>query len=324
MKVVGMGEIMIQMNPKEKGPLRYQNLFERHVAGSEGNVIIQMQRLGIQTSFITAVGADPFGEAIISTLKSEGIDTSFIKVDPEHPTGLYFVQRCYPIQNKTKVFYYRKNSAASFLSEKDIEGKIFEDVDLFLVSGITPALSESCRKAALKAIEICNRKGVKVVFDTNIRINLLKTKEKAFETLKPFIENAQIIFTGVGDLTFLFNKDFDDSINKLKKIAKNAELIIVKKGKEGSILYETSSNTFIEYNAFSVEVEDELGAGDSFDGTFLSAMLKGYSLKNCLRYANAAGAITVSIKGGIEPLPTWEDLELFLEVYEDSEEKLLR
>jgi len=324
MKIIGMGEIMIQMNPKEKGPLKYQNLFERHVAGSEGNVIVQMQRLGIQTAFISAVGADPFGELIVSTLKSEGVNTKYIKVDPEHPTGIYFVQRSYPVQNKTKVFYYRKNSAASYISEKDIEETIFDGSEMFFVSGITPALSENCRNAALKAIEICKKKNVKVVFDTNIRINLLKAKDRAFEVLKPFIENANILFTGLGDLKFLFNENLNESISKLKMIAKNAELIIVKKGKEGSICYEVETNNFIEYNAFLVEVEDEIGAGDSFDGTFLSALLKGYSLKNCLRYANASGAITVSLKGDMEPLPTWEDLETFLDVYEKSEERLLR
>ncbi|MBT1248271.1 sugar kinase [Thermosipho sp. 1244] len=323
-KVVGMGEIMIQMNPTEKGPMRYQHLFERHVAGSEGNVIIQMQRLGIQTSFITAVGLDPFGEMIISTLKSEGVDTSFVKVDPKHPTGIYFVQRSYPIPGKTKVFYYRKNSAASFISEKDIDAKIFDDVDLFFLSGITPALSKRCKKAALKAIEICVKKKIKVVFDTNIRVNLLKTKNKAFEILKPFIESAKVLFTGVGDLTFLFGKNLRESISELRKIAKNAELIIVKKGKEGSICFDVNSNTYIEYSSFPVEVEDELGAGDSFDGTFLSAMLRGYSFEKCLRYANASGAMAVSLKGDIEPLPTWKDLDLFLEVYEKSEEKLLR
>lgn len=319
-----MGEIMIKMNPVEKGPLKYQRLFERFVAGSEGNVIIQMQRLGIQTTFITAVGSDPFGEVVISTLNSEGVDTKFVKIDSKHPTGLYFVQRGYPVQDKTKVFYYRKGSAASFISESDIDEKLFDSIDMFFLSGITPALSKQCRNAALKVIELCSKKNVDFVFDTNIRINLLKTRKTAMNILKPFIENSKILFTGVGDLKFLFGRELETNIKELRKIAKNAELIIVKKGGEGSTCFDINQNTIVEHKAFKVEVEDEIGAGDSFDGTFLATKLKGYSLEECLKYANAAGTITVSLKGDIEPLPNWDDLKLFIEMYEKDREKLTR
>ncbi|AKI97761.1 sugar kinase [Kosmotoga pacifica] len=323
-KVIGMGEIMIQMNPVEKGALKYQTLFERHVAGSEANIIIQMQKLGIQTSFITSVGEDQFGEVVISTLRSEGTDTSGVKVDPEHPTGVYFVQRSYPIPKKTKVFYYRKGSAASFLSQEDIDESIFEDVDLFLVSGITPALSEKCRNAALKALEICERKRIKVAFDTNIRVNLLQNRQKALDTLLPFIQRAQILFTGIGDLYFLFESDLASSIENIKKIAERAELLVIKKGEEGAMCLDLNSGKSFEHSSYPVEVIDELGAGDAFDGAFLAAYLENYSVKECLKFACAAGAITVSLKGDIEPLPSWRDLELFIEIFDKKEEKLLR
>ncbi|RKX47703.1 MAG: sugar kinase [Thermotogae bacterium] len=323
-KAVGMGEIMIQMNPTGKGALKYQTVFERHVAGSEANIIIQMQRLGIQTSFITSVGDDQFGEIISSTLRAEGTNTSGVKVDPDHPTGIYFVQRSYPVPNKTKVFYYRKGSAASFLSSEDINESLFENTDLFLVSGITPALSEKCMNAALKAIEICERKRIKIAFDTNIRVNLLQNAQKALEVLSVFIQKAQILFTGTGDLSFLFGSDFTDNIKSMSKIAKNAELLVIKKGEEGALCLDLSSGKKFEHPSYPVEVIDELGAGDAFDGAFLAGILKGHSIEQNLKYGCAAGAMTVSLKGDIEPLPSWKDLELFIETFETNDEKLLR
>ncbi len=321
-KVLGMGEIMIQMNPTEKGSLVYQNLFERHVAGSEANTIIQMQKLDIDTNFITAVGSKEFGEIILSTLRAEGVGVKDIKIDDEHPTGLYVVQRSYPFPEKTSVIYYRKGAAASFFSEEDLKEDSFKDIDMFLVSGITPALSEISRKTALKAIKIAKKNGVKVVFDTNIRINLLKTSEKAYDCLLPFIETADILFTGKGDLNLLFGKSFEENFEEIKKIGKRKEMYILKLGGKGAMVIQ--DDKVYRSAPFKVPVIDELGAGDSFDGTFLAALLKGKSIEESLKYASAAGAITVSLKGDIEPLPHWKDLELFLELYESGEGKLLR
>jgi len=321
-KVLGIGEIMVQFNPTEKGPLLYQRMFERHVAGSEANIIIQMQKLDVKTSFFTAVGSDPFGEIIINTLREEGAETNLVKIDEDNPTGIYFVQRSYPYPGKTTVFYYRENSAASKITSDDIKEEMFEDVDMFIISGITPALNERVRNSALKSVEMSKSKGIKVVFDTNIRIKLLKNKEKAHECVQPFLEKADIVFTGMGDLNFLFKGEFEGKKNQLKELAKNAEIIVIKMGEKGAIaLYE--GHTY-KQEAFKVPVVDELGAGDAFDGAFLASILKGYDVKAALKYGCAAGAITVSLKGDIEPLPKWNDLNLFLDIHSSGESKLLR
>ena len=143
MKILGLGEVMIQLNPVNKGPLRHALLFERHVAGSEANVIVGMSRLGFSCGFLTVVGDDEFGKSVISTLRSEGVDTNHVRIRENYPTAVYFVQRGFPVPGKTTVFYYRKGSAFSTLSPNDIEEEIFQDVVLFHMSGITPALSNS-------------------------------------------------------------------------------------------------------------------------------------------------------------------------------------
>ena len=321
-KVLGMGEIMIQMNPTEKGSLVYQNLFERHVAGSEANTIIQMQKLDINTNFITAVGSKEFGKIILSTLMAEGVGVKDIKIDEEHPTGLFVVQRSYPFPDKTSVIYYRKGAAASFFSKDDLREESFADLDMFLVSGITPALSNIARTAALQAMDIAKKNGAKVVFDTNIRINLLKTREKAYDCLLPFIEKSDILFTGKGDLNLLFGKTFEENVKAIKKIGKDKEMYVFKLGGEGAMIIQGDKE--YKRGTFKVPVIDELGAGDSFDGALLASLLMGKSIDESLKYASAAGAITVSLKGDIEPLPGWKDLELFLELYESGEGKLLR
>jgi len=321
-RALGMGEIMIQMNPTEKGALRFQTLFERHVAGSEANAIIQMQRLGIECSFLTSVGADEFGKVILSTLRSEGVNTEGVLEDEKNPTAVYFVQRSYPVPEKTMVFYYRKGSAASNYGSQQLKDSYFDGIDLFLVSGITPALSDSCRDAAMKGVDMAKKHGALVAFDTNIRINLLKTRENALKTLEPFIRKADILFTGAGDLNMLFDGDLEKSKESIKKMAEVAKLIVFKKGSGGVEAF-TGGRRY-SMPSYKVPVIDELGAGDACDGAFLASYLLGKSIEESLKYANVAGAITVSLKGDIEPLPDWKAIETFLNVHEAGEKKLLR
>ncbi|WP_103133952.1 sugar kinase [Mesotoga sp. B105.6.4] len=321
-RALGLGEIMVQMNPTEKGALRFQTLFERHVAGSEANTIIQMQRLGIGCWFFSAVGADEFGKVIVSALRSEGVDTSGVVEDRNNPTAVYFVQRSYPVPNKTMVYYYRKGSAAANFGPENVREEYFEGLDLFLVSGITPSLSSSCYEAALKCVKLAKDHGAQVAFDTNIRINLLKTKENAMKTLEPFINSADILFTGAGDMAMLFGDDIERAREVTIRKATSANIIVFKKGSDGVEALVRGKRYFVP--AYKVPVIDELGAGDACDGAFLASYLQGNTIEDSLRFANVAGAITVSLKGDIEPLPDWQAIETFLNVHGAGEKRLLR
>ncbi|RKX55126.1 MAG: sugar kinase [Thermotoga sp.] len=323
MKVLGLGEIMIQLNPLNKGPLRHANIFERHVAGSEANVIIGMSRLGFSSGFLTAVGNDEFGKTVISTLRSEGIDTKYVKVKESYPTAVYFVQRGFPVPAKTDVFYYRKGSSFSMLTPDDIEEDCFKDIDLFHVSGITPALSESCKAVTLKAIKLARENGAKISFDTNVRKKLLMNTSRALACLEDFIKSADYLITGKGDLDYIFpGLDLSNQLSNLARIASNNELIIVKMGKSGVSAY--VKGELIHSKGYTVEVADELGAGDAFDAAFLASIILGKNIQEALRFGNAAGAIVVGAIGDIEPLPGWKELETFLSFQEFGEKKLLR
>lgn len=322
-QVISMGEVMVQMNPIFSGPLRQARLFERHIAGSEANTLAGLQQLGINTQLISQVGQDEFGLAITSELQAFGIDTSQIKASSSAPTGVYFVQRGYPVPNKTTVQYYRKGSAASFLSPDNIDPAIIRQSNLVHLTGITPVLSETCYQAGLKLIDTAQQNSIPVSFDTNIRVTLWKSRENALEGLKPFFSAATYLFVGQGDLLFLFgSEELIQQVHKVRSLAPRCELIIVKQGKDGATAFQAAKSH--SHPGFSVNVVDELGAGDAFDAAFLACILVNKPIDTALRYANAAGALTVMAKGDLEPLPTWHDLELFLSQYGGTDSTLLR
>ncbi|MEM2204320.1 MAG: sugar kinase [Sulfolobales archaeon] len=306
---VSIGEVMIQLNNITPGPLRYARYFETHVAGSEANVMVGLRKLGHRTGLITRVGNDEFGEMILRTLRGEDIDISHVRVMDEAPTGIYFVQRHFPIPGKSTVIYYRHGSAASHMGEDDVDEKYIKRASVLFLTGITPALSESCYRAVVKARGIALENGLDVVFDTNIRIKLWKSADNARSKLIPLISGSRIVLTNKEDLEILFpGKGVADAAKSLFDMG--SEIVVVKKGEEGSELY-SRDGRFFDEKAISIPfVEDVIGAGDAFDAAFLSILYRSRDLRMALRYANIAGALVATVRGDMEAQPSIKELEI--------------
>ena len=308
---VSLGEVMVQFNPLTPGPLRYVKYFEVHVAGTEANMLIGLTKLGYKTGLITRVGDDEFGRLIINFLRGEGVDVSQVKIDYEAPTGVYFVQRHYPVPGKSTVFYYRHGSAASRLSPEDVDEEYVASSNAVIITGITLALSESCRSAARKMYDTALAYGKDVIFDTNIRLKLWRQEDDARRNIGLFLK-SRIVFTNIEDLGILFpGLDVIDAAKKI--IGKGAEIVVVKMGPEGAMAVNKNFKVY-KSSAFKVpHVEDVIGAGDAFNAAFIASIYRGDNVERALLYANAAGALAVTVRGDVEAQPSWEDLELFIE-----------
>jgi sugar/nucleoside kinase (ribokinase family) len=319
---VSLGEVMVQFNPLSTGPLRYPKLFEVHVAGSEANMLVGLTKLGYQTGLISRVGNDEFGFMIIKTLRGEGVDVSRVKIDPEAPTGIYFVQRHFPVPGQSTVLYYRHGSAASRMSPEDIDEDYLKKFNVIILTGITPALSDSCYQAVQKAYRAAEAYGLDTVFDTNIRIKLWKKPELAREKLKPFLK-AKVVFTNREDLAVLYpGTSIEEAA--LRLIDVGAEIVVVKLGGEGALAL-TKNNEVYRSPAYRVPVvEDVVGAGDAFNAAFLATLYRGEGIENALKYGAVAGALVVTVRGDIEAQPTWKDLEAFVSYMEKKEQVHVR
>jgi len=306
--LVSIGECMIQMNAIQTGPLRSVSLFEKHAAGSESNVAIGLSRFGYRSDFISRVGDDEFGKFILATMKGENVDISQVKADPEAPTGLYFVQRWYPVPPKSIAVYYRKGSAASRLSPEDIDPAYIGNAKILHVSGITPAVSKSCCEATWKALEIAKKNNVKVSFDTNIRRRLW-SHEEAKRTLVPMLSSVDYFFTDPSDGRVLFDEEMPKQICE-KALRAGPSLAIVKMPDARYVAM--TKDEYMEKKGFEAPVVDVIGAGDAFAAGVLASLLKGLSLERAIAVGNAAGALVVTVRGDFEAMPSWDDVETFL------------
>lgn len=314
--VIGLGEVLVQFNAVTSGPLRHVSYFEKHVAGAEANVTVCVRRQGLSSGLVTKLGDDEFGRFIYNWLRGEGVDVSQIKFDSEAFTGIYFIQRGFPIPGRSSVIYYRRGSAASRIDEHDIDPEYFRKARILHLTGITPALSDSLIRASRKAIDIVKKNEGILSFDTNIRPKLWKSLEDARRILLPYLEKSDILFTSIEDSKILIGEEDPKKIID-HYLSIGIDKVVLKLGERGAIA-STRSN-YVELRGYKVNVVDPIGAGDALAGTFLSGLLKGYDIEKSLHRAIVAGTLVVTVRGDQENLPTEEEIEAFLKSYTKEE-----
>ena len=305
-EVLTFGETMVLFNPQANGPLRFVEGFSKSIGGADSNVAIALARLGHEAGWFSKVGDDEFGRYIRNTVRGEGVDVSRLKVDKGASTGILFKER---VNNANpNVYYYRAGSAASRLSIEDLDIEYIKDTKIIHITGITPALSESCRETVFKVLEIAKENGITISFDPNIRLKLW-TLEEARPVLLKIVEMADIIFPGIEEGEMLLGLDNEKDIAE-KFLEMGCKTVVVKLGEKGCYVATKAEKEYIQ--GFSVTTEDTVGAGDGFAAGFLSGVLKNLSLRECGIQGNAVGAMATLVKGDMEGYPYYDQLMGFM------------
>lgn len=308
MDVVTVGETMALFTPETSGKMRYAANYSRKFAGAETNVAIGLQRLGRKTGWISKIGDDELGEGLVSFVRGEGVDVSQVKKDSYAPTGLYFKEL--RKEQDVRVYYYRTGSAASRLGASDIKEDYIAKAKYLHLTGITPALSESCAEAVMRAIQYAEKHGVSIIFDPNIRTKLWSSKDKAREVLLKIAAKADIVLPGISEAKFLFGENSIDQYAK-KFIHNGASMVIIKEGSKGAHYFTEEGQGFVpSYHV--ARVVDPIGAGDGFAAGVLSGLLENLSLEKAIARGNAVGAMVTMVSGDVEGLPDLAEIEAFL------------
>ncbi|MGG3823055.1 sugar kinase [Geobacillus thermodenitrificans] len=309
MDVVTIGESMAVLTPTSGGFMRQAITFTRQIGGAESNVAVGLARLGHRVGWISKVGDDEFGKAILSFLQGEGVDVSQVKADLEAPTGIYFKEKRRP--GDTRVYYYRRGSAASRLTPNDLDEEYIAKAKYLHITGITPALSRSCQETIFAAIAMARRHGVKIVFDPNLRLKLWREANEAREMLLRIAVQSDIVLPGVSEAAFLFG---DRSIEEWGKrlLDAGASLVVIKLGASGAHYFTSGANEYVP--GFPVEqIIDPVGAGDGFAAGLLSGLLDGLSLTEAVRRGNAVGALVTMVEGDVDGMPERDEVKRLID-----------
>lgn len=301
--VVTLGETMVLMLAKQMGPLREATTFHRDVAGAESTVAIGLCRLGCTAGWISRLGDDEFGQAILFRLRGEGVDTSRVTIDHTRPTGILFRER--REHGPIAVVYYRRGSAASALSPEDLDVDYVRSARYLFLTGITPALSPSCRAASFAAIEIARAAHVPVVLDPNYRSKLWPADE-ARAVLRDLVGHCDIVLSGQAEAELLTG-DADAEVAARSLARLGPAMVVVKLGEHGALAL--GERIVRRIGPPVARVIDPVGAGDAFAAGFLAGVLLGRPIEAALDLANACGASVAATPGDVAGLPTLREID---------------
>lgn len=313
-KLYSVGELLIDFQSVGTGSLKDTKQFIKNAGGAPANVCVQAVKLGCKATYLTKVGNDGFGDFLISTLRGEGVDTSFISKSCNYDTSLAFVS--FQKDGEREFSFYRRAAADLHFQPEDFKGVRFERGDI-LEYGSVALKTEEARSTHLDLIERATEAGAVICFDPNLRFNLWESKEELNRTVNEFARFADVIKAGADELKFITGESGQNAVKKM--FTGKLKLLLVTDGGKGAKLY-LADGTSYACGGYKVKTVDTTGAGDSFFGAFIAQLLETEvtpetlsdfksEYENMLRFACKCGAYTTAGYGAIPAMGNRENVE---------------
>ncbi len=328
--VLTFGEIMLRLKPPGRERFFQSPLLEATFGGGEANVAVGLAHLGMEVYYVSVIPENQIGNACIAELRKHGINTSRIVRKGER-LGIYFLEPG-ANQRPSRVIYDRSHSAISLVGPGDIDWEnVFEGIDWFHITGITPAISENAAESSLMAVRKAREKGITVSCDLNYRKKLWKYGREAKEIMGELLKFVDIAVGNEEDcqnsLGIEANVDVESGkleINKYKKLTDevlekypNLKRVAITLRESHSANYNDWSAVMNNREEFWVskkyeiyDIVDRVGAGDTFAAGLIYGLNNFSSDRDALEFAVAASCLKHSIPGDFPILSVDEVLSL--------------
>ena len=343
-KFLTFGETMGQYNADFIGVYGDEGAYMLDCAGAESNVAVGLQKLGVagvEAVWVSRLGDDEAGRFVLDELDGR------ISVQAQgyagEKTGISYLN--HHMDGEHFKTYFRSGSAASSLTFADVQPHL-QDADILHVTGITPALSDSCHDAVMQAMQHARDSAITVSFDLNYREQLWTPAEcrPVFERMANY---ADIFKLGHDEAEAIWGWDwsaeeyaryFQAKNGQAKNgqakngqakngQAKNGGLVVVTRGMGGAVAFDGVN--LLEHSGYTVDVVDPVGAGDAFVAGLLAGILElsdgrgwGYMrldaatrapiLEHALEVANVCGALTCTRHGDTAAMPSMVEVRKFV------------
>jgi 2-dehydro-3-deoxygluconokinase len=318
-KYVTFGEIMLRLKPPGTERFFQSPLLEATFGGGEANVAVGMARLGLQVSYVTAIPANPIGDACIAELKRQGVDTSAILRQGDR-LGTYYLEPG-ANQRPSVVVYDRSHSSISEAKPGDFDwDAIFSDAAWFHISGITPAISATAAELSLESVKKAKKNGVTVSCDLNFRSKLWKYGKTAPEVMGEMVKDVDVAVGNEEDCqkSLGIAADVDVTSGKLDvdKYKNLTEKVLAEYPNIKKIGITMRESFSADHNGWSAvlhngkefltsrryditDIVDRVGGGDAFAAGLVFGLNTYSEDKQALEFAVAASCLAHSIPGDL-------------------------
>ena len=307
--VVALGELLIDFAPKSIDDAGYPTL-AANPGGAPGNFLTALNKYGCKTAMIGKVGSDMFGSLLINTLKSAGIDTRGVRVDPSVFTTLAFVSL--DKSGNRDFSFARKPGADTCLTPGEVDESLLNGAKVFHF-GTLSLTDEPAASATRKAVRLAKEHGLLVSLDPNLRKPLWKNEEDAKAAVEWSLRQADIVKISDEEIHWLWDLNPEEGAQKLLR-EYGVSLVYATLGPKGC--HAVTHNVSITVPSPSgIHVVDTTGAGDIFGGSAMSQFLQcgkapveltEKELEGIVRFACTAASLSTQTHGGISSVPERE------------------
>lgn len=291
--VTTLGEVMVRLSVPTGHRLEAATNLDLYPGGAEGNVMVALARLGRRVAWLSQLPSNPLGRLVANHLRVAGVDVNAVVWSATGRVGVYFTEFATP-PRPTQVVYDRADSCAARLRPDQVDWDTLLDTRLVHLTGITPALSPSCRAVATELVQRAHAAGIPVSVDINYRSRLWSETE-ARACLTPLIQGVDLLFCSQGDAGRIF-KATGDPAEIIQQLAEQSQAhhIIVTVGADG--VYGWDGTTLRHEPALPVQIVDRLGAGDALAAGVIHGWLD-HDLGRGLQYGVVLAALILSQYG---------------------------
>ena len=324
-KFITFGEIMLRLTPPDYGKIRVANSFDASYGGSEANIALALANLNVDSSFFSVVPNNSLGKSAVRMLRSNDVHCTPVILStpaqtPTHRLGTYYLETGYGIR-PSKVTYDRKHSAISEFDFSTVDpAQLLEGYDWLHLSGITPALSQSCADFTLRLMQCAREMGLTISFDGNFR-SLLWSWEEARDYCTRCLPYVDVLF---GIEPYHIWKDEEDHSKgdvkdgldlhpayeaqdevfqafverypNIKCIARHVRY--AHSGSENSLMaYMWYKGHTFESRLFTFNILDRVGGGDAFASGLIYAYMHDFKPMDMINFAVASSVIKHTIHG---------------------------
>ena len=273
--------------------------FAWDVCGAESNVARYCAALGLRTGWVSRVGSGMAGSLVHDAVAGSGVDTSLVEFCEDAPTGLMF--RDSPERGQ-RVEYYRRGSAASLMSPEVIPVETCLDSRAVHITGITPALSDGCRR--LVETLLSEPSDALRSFDLNWRPTLWPDGPPR-QLFRDLANLADIVFVGLDEASAVWGLSDPAEV---RAALPTPRILVVKDG--GTGVHTFTEDAALFEPALRGSIVGPRGAGDAFAAGFLCGVLTHpFDMRRCQRLGHVVAMSAMTSELDVAPLPHTSAIE---------------